>query len=144
MNFLYQLVFLSIIFLASVYAQVTAQELTLITQEEQFPTIQTNSEAIPMPTPTQAPAEKSSPFSFENLPKLSARLTTSFNGSFEEKNQARKKQEQVCQDKLQEMKTYVEVTLKRTVMNSTCSESELIRVDAQNARYESEATTTFY
>lgn len=81
---------------------------------------------------------------FDNLPKIISEITNNFEGSFETKNQEKKKNEELCGQKLNEMKQLVESQLKRSVYKVECSEPEFARLDGQKMQFSSKASITFF
>lgn len=81
---------------------------------------------------------------FDNLPKIISEVVSSFEGSFEIKNQQKKQNEELCGQKLNEMKQLVESQLKRSVYKVECSEPEFQRFDGQKMQFTSKATITFF
>jgi len=80
----------------------------------------------------------------ENLPALTAMITTPFAGNFEIKSNAKEANESACQKKIEDLKTVVEQNLKRAVYKVECSESLFSRNDSLRGEYSSTATVTFY
>ncbi len=81
---------------------------------------------------------------FDNLPKIVSEITNNFEGSFEVKNQQKKKNEELCGQKLNEMKQLVESQLKRSIYKVECTEPEFARLDGQKMQFSSKATITFF
>lgn len=81
---------------------------------------------------------------FDNLPKIVSEITNHFEGSFEVKNLQKKSNEELCSQKLDEMKQVVESQLKRSVYKSECTEPEFSRVTDQKMQFSSKATITFF
>lgn len=81
---------------------------------------------------------------FDNLPKIVSDIVSNFEGNFEIKNQQKQQNEELCGQKLNEMKQLVESQLKRSVYKVECSEPEFNRIDGQKMQFTSKATITFF
>ena len=81
---------------------------------------------------------------FDNLPKIVSEIVNNFEGSFEIKNQEKKYNEELCGQKLNEMKQLVESQLKRSIYKVECSEPEFRRIDGQKMQFTSKAMITFF
>jgi hypothetical protein len=114
---------------------------TKLTQESETLKPETNNPTVNIIANNQAGV---SALQFDNLPKIVSEIVSNFEGNFETKNQQKKQNEELCSQKLNEMKLLVESQLKRSVYKVECSEPEFHRIDGQKMQFTSKATITFF
>ena len=88
-----------------------------------------------------SPLYQDFPTNFNGAEKV---LNTTQIQSDEIKNQQKKYNEELCGQKLNEMKQLVESQLKRSIYKVECSEPEFRRIDGQKMQFTSKAMITFF